>query len=113
MAQVGPSSLCSTTGTPARHRTETTQGRRRFLGAFPTLSGSLPLLARAASAGSGFDQGHGDCVDVFDFIVPTQWRKCNTDTACLGCPVIYLCIYRGPSAGYAPVGFAFNPFLPF
>lgn len=36
-------------------------------------------------------QGHGDCVGVFNFIVPTQWRKCNTDTAlCLGCPV-YTC----------------------
>lgn len=36
-------------------------------------------------------QGHIDCVGVFNFIVPTQWRKCNTDTAlCLGCPV-YTC----------------------
>lgn len=82
-AQVGPSSLCSTTHPPARHHTATTQGRRCLLGAFPTLSGSPPLPARAAGVGSCSDQGHGDCVGVFDFIVPTQWRKCNTDTACV------------------------------
>lgn len=79
VAQVRPSSLCSTTDSPARRYRETTQGRCCFLGAFPTPSGS----ARAAGVGSCSHHGHSDCVGVFNFIVPTQWRKCNTDTACV------------------------------
>lgn len=81
----------STTDAPAGHHTETTQGIRCFLGAFPRLSGSPPLLARAAGVGSGSDQGDGDCVGVFDVIVPTQWRKCNTDTACVSGVWLYIC----------------------
>lgn len=74
---MGPSSLWSTTH--SRHHPETTLVRHCFL----ALPGSAALPAHADCAGSCSDQGHGGCAGVFDFIVPTQWRKCNTDTACV------------------------------
>lgn len=113
VAQVGPSSLCSTTDAPARHHTDTTQRKCCFLGAFPMLSGSPPPPAHTAGVGSGFDQGHSDCVGVFNFIVPTQWRKCNTDTACVLGVQSYTCASTLvlPQVTFQLV--FFNPFLPF